>query len=501
MPKIIRRTLSIRLSLMVVVSMALLLMVSMTIMLYYSRKAVKEETVQKATQALDGAVQHIDNILLSVELSAGNIYFSMLPHLDDPDMLLTYSRKMLEANPYVNGCAIAMKPYFFKDREYFMAYVHRTDEDGIADSDSPIIQSETFGDRPYTEQAWFTEPMASHKATWLNPLKGMKTDIDPLMTFCLPIYGADGMPAGVMGIDISLSLLSNVVLATKPSPNSYCILLDSAGSFIVYPDSAQFFQHTILTQDNQSSDPSVRKAVQAMISGESGYKPFHFYDSDFYVFYKPFKRSVVPGRAMEELNWSAGIIYPEDDVVSDYRSLLYYVLAITFASLLLMFLLCKTVIHRQLKPLLRLTRQAQHIAEGNYDEPLPDSRHDDEVGRLQNNVRKMQQSLAAHIGELEDLKTTLQQRGQELKVAYNEAQKADRIKTAFLHNMTNQMIAPTNAISKDVEILCGTCGKGGRQDITLLADDIQQNGHTITELLKNLINMSDDEIRKEEAYE
>jgi methyl-accepting chemotaxis protein len=144
-----------------------------------------------------------------------------------------------------------------------------------------------------------------------------------------------------------------------------------------------------------------------------------------------------------------------------------------------------------------LTSQAQHIAAGNFSEPIPDSRHIDEVGRLQGNFQLMQRSLATQIDELESLKNTLYQRCEGLRQAYDEAKKADRMKTAFLHNMTNQMMAPAEAIENDVQQLCSQ----SERDTTQLVSDIQEKGKTITELLKNLISMSDDEMRKEAAHD
>ena len=119
--KIINKTLSVRISLMVFIAMAILLMASLAVMLYYSRKAVKEEALQKASQTLEAAVQRIDNILLSVEQTSGNIFFSMINHVDDPDMMLTYSRKLVENNPFVAGCAIAFRENYYKGRQYYMA--------------------------------------------------------------------------------------------------------------------------------------------------------------------------------------------------------------------------------------------------------------------------------------------------------------------------------------------------------------------------------------------
>ena len=495
LPKIINKTLSVRLSLIVVSAMAILLMATLTVMLYYSKKALKEEALEKVSQTLEGTVQSINNIQLSVEQTTGNIYFNLMPHLDQPDMMFTYSRQIVEANKYVSGCAIAFRENFYQGRDLFMPYFRR---ENIGGRDT-VIEAETFANGLYTEQVWYTKPMESARPEWLNPLSGLGDDTGeaPIFTFSLPIYGADGKTAGVVGVDVKLSLLSQIVSATKPSDNSYCLLLDSDGTFIVRPNGSKSFLQTAFSFFDNEADSSVEEAVQAMVSGESGYKPFRLNGIDYYVFFKPFKRAAVPGRSMERLEWSVGIIYPEDDIFGDYNSLSTYVLVVAVVGLLLLFLCCRLLINRQLKPLLMLTASAQRIAKGKYNEQIPDSRQTDEVGRLQDNFQKMQQSLSTNIGELEQLKTTLQQHGEDLNVAYNQAQKADRMKTAFLHNMTNQMIGPAEAIEKDVDALCIVNAEN--QDIAYLSDDIQKNGGAIAELLDNLISVSADEKRKEVA--
>ena len=232
-----------------------------------------------------------------------------------------------------------------------------------------------------------------------------------------------------------------------------------------------------------------------MMSGETGYKPFRLNGRDYYVFYKPFTRRAVPGRSVDKMGWSVGIIYPENDIFGDYNLLFFYVLIIAIVGLLVMFMLTRAIVKHQLKPLLMLSEKAQLIAKGNYDEPIPDSSHHDEIGRLQTNFKLMQQSLATHIHELEQLKNTLQEHGRVLGIAYNQAKKADRMKMAFLHNMTNQMLAPAEAIDKDVSAL-GDFGNN-TEEVGHLAKDIHQQGNTIAELLKNLITMSDEEKGKE----
>ncbi len=443
----IKGRLSVKISLMAVSAMAVLLIASLVVMLLYSRKKVKEETMARVTQTLDGTVQNIDNILLSVEQATGNVYYSLPSRINNPEALEVYRRKLIDSNPYVADCTIAL------------------------------------GDTTVTESKWTVKHVQEGK--------------EPLISFSVPLYNTAGQLAGYVSTDVSIGLLSRIVAQTKPSENSFCVLLDSMGNFIVHPDAERLMQQSAIEISKANANAELGEAVQAMIAGQTDYRTFRLWGTDFYVYFKPFSRSSVRGRAIGHLGWSAGIIYPERDIFGDYNNLQYYVLVISIIGLLLTFLLSHAVIKSRLKPLLMLTSQAQHIAAGNFSEPIPDSKHIDEVGRLQDNFQLMQRSLATQIDELESLKNTLYQRCEGLRKAYDQAKKADRMKTSFLHNMTNQMMEPAVAIEQDVQQLCSQSDR----DTAQLVSDVQKKGKAITELLKNLISMSDDEMRKEADHD
>ena len=443
----IKGRLSVKISLMAVSAMAVLLIASLVVMLLYSRKKVKEETMARVTLTLDAAVQNIDNILLSVEQSTGNVYYSLPSRINNPEALELYRRKLIDSNPYVADCTIAL------------------------------------GDTTVTESKWTVKPVEEGK--------------EPLISFSVPLYNTAGQLAGYLGTDVSIGLLSRIVAQTKPSENSFCVLLDSVGNFIVHPDAEKLMQQSAIEISKANANAELGEAVQAMIAGQTDYRTFRLWGTDFYVYFKPFSRGSVRGRTIAHLGWSAGIIYPERDIFGDYNNLQYYVLVISIIGLLLTFLLSHAVIKSRLKPLLMLTSQAQHIAAGNFSEPIPDSKHIDEVGRLQDNFQLMQRSLATQIDELESLKNTLYQRCEGLRKAYDQAKKADRMKTSFLHNMTNQMMEPAVAIEQDVQQLCSQSDR----DTAQLVSDVQKKGKAITELLKNLISMSDDEMRKEADHD
>ena len=495
--KFITKTLSVRISLKVVSAVATLLAVALFIMFHFSRKAIKAEARQKAEETLEGVVRQVDNVLLSVEQSAGNIYWDLLTHLNESERMFLYSRKMVETNPYVAGCAIAFEPDYYKERgRYFMAYVHHVNKDKLETVSSEIIQAETFGNVPYPEQIWYSKPVETGRPCWINPLKNDQAEGEAIITFSLPIYAQGGKVIGVLAVDLSLSLLSDIVLSAKPSPNSYATLLGSDGSYIVHPDSEKVLHKTIYMSDSYQTNKELREAEDAMVAGETGYKHFRLDGTDNYVFYKPFIRADVPGRSMERTGWSVGIIYPEDDIFGDYNQLLYMVIAIALVGLVLLMTGCQMITHRCLLPLRMLAKSSQRIAEGHYDEPVPDSHQWDEVGRLQDHFQQMQQALSVHIGELERLTTELRERNVVLAGAYEQAKDADRVKTAFLHNMTDQMIKPVSVIQSSVNMLCEHRQDMDQQEANKTEETIQEQGKIVTKLLNDLLDVSQEKMEE-----
>jgi len=187
----------------------------------------------------------------------------------------------------------------------------------------------------------------------------------------------------------------------------------------------------------------------------------------------------------------------KDSIFGEYNQLFNYVVINGLAGMLLFLLICWIILYLRLRPLKMLTGKAERIAEGHYNEPIPKTWNRDEIGSLQRNFIRMRRALVAQIDELEQLTAANKQRSEELSTAYKQAQKGDQMKTVFLHRMTNQMVAPALAIDKDVTTLCAIDAEAQKPDTAQLVDNIQKNGTTITRVLNQLLNQSEEEIRKE----
>lgn len=441
----INQRLSYRLSLLVIGALASLLIVSLCIMFFFSRKALREEAIYGAAQSLDAMVSRIDNILLDVEQATGNVYFKMMSHLQQPEQMNVFVQRLVDENPYVTD-----------------AHIHwTTDPDSV---DTSIVG-------------------------WITPQQAFHDDSDAITTFRLPIF--DGRKTlGAFDVSVSLTQLSKIMLEGKPSPHSFCVLLGKDGKIIIYPDST-FLNKNAFQMSEEFDHNSEADALHAMTSGWTGYKYVRISGQDCYVFYKPFVRAEVPGRAQIDLGWSAGIVYPEDDIFGDYNRLLRIVFIIAIVGLLLLFAHCRVFIHRQLVPLRQLEKSAHAITEGSYDIAIPDSHRQDEIGRLQRHFQQMQQSLATRMGELQRASDLLQERGEVLQAAYEQAQAGDRMKTNFLYNMSDQMTAPVGKICQGVMTLSEHAHDLSEREVNRLVGEIQKQGGEITDLLNQLISESE----------
>ena len=485
---------SVKLNLLVACEMLLLLLLSMGVMLYFSRQALLDEARDDAEQTLASTEQHINNILMTVEQTTYNIYQDVQWHLNQPDRLFTYCRQVVETYPYIVGCAIALKPDYYPGHDLFMAYVHRS---GNKQGNTPLVSADRFGKRPYTEQLWYTKPMATGRACWTDPLPE-EEDEGVTLSFCLPIIDRRGENVGVMAVDLPVSLLSQIVHSVKPSPNSYCVLLGSNGSYIVHPDTRKLLElNSVWEFADKSADSSVREAAEAMMAGGTGLKSFRMYNDDWYLFYKPFHYTQSTDRPTDQLKWSAGVVYLKDDILGSFYNLIFLVLGIIVIGMLLFVLLCQLVIRQQMQPLRMLTSSAQLVAEGHYNETVPQAQRNDEIGQLQDLFRRMQQSLAAKSTELEQLTARLRQRSDELRRALGNAQGSDRMKTSFLHYMTTQMTLPSDLIERSVMKLSNNYQSITPQEADYELGVIKEQSAKVLDLLDHMVEAL--EIEAEEA--
>ena len=87
-------------------------------------------------------------------------------------------------------------------------------------------------------------------------------------------------------------------------------------------------------------------------------------------------------------------------------------------ALLLVYFICRRYIRSAVKPLHQLANSADEVAQGNFQAPLPDIRHDDEIRQLRDSFHDMQESLTGYIERLKETTASKAAIENELKVAH-----------------------------------------------------------------------------------
>ena len=401
----VKRSLATRMSLVTVFFAAIILIAALGYMFSVSRQAIRKEAVDRATNQLENTVLRVTAILDRVEVAANNTAWLINRHLDSPDIMFEYSRRILENNPDLNGCSIAFEPYFFPGRgRYFSAYSY---------NDDGVIETTQEGNEHYEYfyLDWYQLCKLLDRPVWTEPFMDYNPENiyskDMIASYCQPLKDKGGKYIGTLSVDLSLSWLSNTISSVKPYPNSYSIMIGQGGTYFVHPDSTKLVYQSIFTESMEHPDTAMVSLGHAMQRGEEGMRQLKVNGEDCYVFYKP----------LSTTGWSVAIVCPESDIFGGFNKLRRSVTGTVIGGLLLLMLVCGRFIRHEIKPLTKLARQAETIASGDFSVTLPEDGRTDEIGQLTESFTNMQHSLVSYIDELKD--TTAQKASieNELKVA------------------------------------------------------------------------------------
>ena len=156
-------------------------------------------------------------------------------------------------------------------------------------------------------------------------------------------------------------------------------------------------------------------------------------------------------------------------------------------GVLILLIVLYTVVGRHLRPLHWLADSAQGIADGDLDTPIADTRREDESGRLQNSLAKMQMALKTYMTDIQQKQAMLSSRNTELKTAYAKVQAYEEKKNVFVRDMTAQMAKPVESLCQQADIICHDAAKMTREEMAQRQLIIMQDTETITQLLDKLM--------------
>ena len=479
-----RHSLTTQIVVWVVGFVSVLFVTALYIMFHYARESIYQEAMEKARQTLRTTELRIDNTLNEVETATRSMHWTIEKRLNRPEIMDSLCRQLLRVNPHIQSCTIAFEPGVYPQYGiYHEVYAHRNPNDS-----TQIDITINGGKQLYTREKWYFTPLHLEKPIWIDPYVDIEHGETSIITsYGMPLHNKDGELVGVLSAHISMKWFADLVLSLKPFPNSHASVMGTDGHLIIHPDST-LEEHEAFFQES-FNDPTSEGHLAAisMKTGHIGHNEITMGDKHGFIFYHPF----------ENAGWSVSIVCPESDIFSSYNSLLRLTIFISLIGLLLLGLFCFFISHFKLKPLQQLVDTARQMAEGQLDAPVEESHRDDEVGYVQNTFRQMQQSIGQHIAHITQLTDVLRQRNDDLKLAYEQAREADRMKDAVIMNMSDRMEQSVKAIHATVDDFRQHIADMDANECRHMAEKIGTHTETTTELLGNLLDIAD---RKKEEH-
>ena len=393
----IRRSLSAKLSLSILLLAIPIFVLSLGILFVQSRNIIKKEAMEHAKSLLNTTMQRLDRNMMAVE-TATDIYDWEITENLQPDSLLALTRRVVTRNPHVDGCSISMEPDVFPQiGRYFSVYTVRE-----TDTITSVIEQEY----EYFEKIWYKTPHNLNKPCWVtyfDESDSLELTISGLIaSYGKPIYSSDNQFIGVISSDISLIRLSKYITAEKPYPNSYFMMLGKEGHYFIHPDSTKLFTHTIFDDVDPREQADLIALGHEMTAGNQGSMAVVIDGTPCQVCYQP----------MHGTEWSLAIVCPESDILNDYHALANIIALLIALGLLLILIFCHRVVAHAIRPINQLLTKTQTIASGNYEVHIPKSNRNDVVGRLQNSFATMLNDAGASVKTIQsiigqkDFKTT-----------------------------------------------------------------------------------------------
>ena len=419
-----------RLTLGVMLTVMTVTVIITLIVTYISSSAVLKGTKENVQSRMEIANQHINSVLVGVEVAVASTIPEVEKTLSEPDEMYNVVRRLLELNPNIIGSTVAFEPDYYPEKgKQFSPYAYR-------DADS-AIRTKQLGtyNYEYHYMDWYLVPKLLKRNVWSEPYYDQGGGEQMMTTYSHPLYDAEGNFYAIITADVSLEWLTelvtksdidfnNRVLHTKDHGkeslraiiegdstyfynHAYTYIIGKGGTYIAHPMRARILNETYFIYTQETNDTIDDEIGYEMIEGKSGMKTIDRDGTKFYINYAPIERT----------GWSMATVIPAKLIF--YRSRIFggIVVTVMLIGLVILFFICRHILKRVTKPLTLFAQSADEIAQGNLNALLPQITSNDEMRQLHDSFALMQTSLTQ---QMEELKHVNEQKGRiegELKVA------------------------------------------------------------------------------------
>ena len=343
--------------------------------------------------------EYISRVISDVYVTVTNNVYYIEHNLDNPDCHKETMERIVKSGTRVRSCGISfIEDYYYPRKEHrFCPFAWRN----AANPDEIFSQDMGDADLDYLTADWFLDVIKSDSAQWSEPFYDGYDEKTTLSAYEVPIHDQTGRVVAVLGADISLDWLTTklneadttinksiMMMASIFEMKSNSFIINHDGSYITNPEGKRimkdnFFSH-LKTGDGMDAETLINRMRNGIASEDRGQEKFLVDGEECYLFYNPIKYT----------QWVLVTVVPcrDVDILSQLNAAM--MLFIFLLAMLLIIFVGYYYIKNGIYPLKQLTNAANDIAEGKFDTPVPEMKHNDEISQLRDAIEELQYRLS-----------------------------------------------------------------------------------------------------------
>ena len=320
------------------------------------------------------------------------------------DSIYAITRQVVLNNYEIFGCAIAFEPYYFPDKGYYFApYSYMSGDSVVTTQIDPKYD--------YYQKNWYRISKERNVSRWSRPYHELSSNDILTSTYSVPLRDPQNNVIGIFSVDLSLNWLTELIDSVKPYEDSYSIIVNREGRYILHPGNDFFMDldKDILHEAEILQDTNASKLAHLMMQGQKGKGVFVNNHVKYYIYFTPILGT----------EWNMATLFPYSHIFDKLHRFTWIIILSSVLFLALLVIICTTTVRKITRPLKIFAASTHSIAEGNFNITLPVIHTQDEMLDLYNAFSEMQEKLSKYMKNLETTIVAKEKIESELRIAHD----------------------------------------------------------------------------------